>query len=119
MAFMVMAQDCWLTKHEADIRGPSTLSSWAEICVNVTSLISADAVQPTRMLYPDFCCNYRDGERISFFEIMMRGRSKTEIVIGLKDKYEALPNINPKDKTSRMYSQENVEAFIVLAENMD
>lgn len=74
-------------------------------------------VQPSRLDGYVWIC--RDGERISFFEIMMRGRSKKEIVIGLKDKYEALPNINPKDKTSSMYSQENVEAFIVLAENMD
>ena len=49
----------------------------------------------------------------------MRGRSKKEIVIGLKDKNEALPNINPKDKTSGTYTQKNVEAFIVLAEDME
>ena len=60
----------------------------------------------------------REGETLSWFEVMIRGRTKQEIVIGLKEKNEALPTINPKDKTSRIFSHTNVEAFVVLAEDM-
>ena len=64
-----------------------------------------------------FC--HREGEVLSFFEVIIRGRTKKEIVIGLKDKRQDQPTINPKDKVSRIHSFGNVEAFIVLAEDME
>ena len=55
------------------------------------------------------------GEHLNFYEMMIRGRVKREIVIGYKNFDMAKPAVNPKDKESRILNVDDTAAFVVLS----
>lgn len=59
------------------------------------------------------CC--RVGENLNFYEMMIRGRVKREIVIGYKNFDMAKPAVNPKNKEARILNVDDTAAFVVLA----
>ena len=58
------------------------------------------------------------GENLNFFEMMIRGRTKREIVIGYKNFDMAKPAVNPKDKVARILNVDDTAAFVVLGLGM-
>lgn len=60
----------------------------------------------------------RVGENLNFYEMMIRGRVKREIVIGYKNFDMAKPIVNPKNKHARNLNVDDTAAFVVLALGM-
>lgn len=58
---------------------------------------------------------YSPGETMSFYGLVLRARSKSEICIGYKTKDEIV--LNPPRKLEAVLSTESIEAVVVLAES--
>lgn len=58
------------------------------------------------------------GENLNFYEMMVRGRVKREIVIGYKNFDMIKPEVNPKNKGARILNVDDTAAFVVLALGM-
>lgn len=60
----------------------------------------------------------RVGENLNFYEMMLRGRDKREVVIGYKNFDMSKPAVNPKNKSARILNVDDTAAFVVLALGM-
>ena len=61
----------------------------------------------------------RGGELLNFYEILIRGRARKEIVIGFKNYGMDQPEVNPKDKASRVLSIDLTDTFVVLSTGIE
>lgn len=58
----------------------------------------------------------REGEELCFFDLMQRGRSRKEIVIGYKPRGSRYPILNPKDKRDVGLTLGTVDSVLLVSE---
>ena len=56
---------------------------------------------------------------MNFYEILIRGRARKEIIIGYKNYGMDQPEVNPKDKSTRVLSIDMTDTFVVLSTGIE
>jgi hypothetical protein len=80
------------------------------------SCVGNDADTNALQLYIYPAARYiEEGERLCFFDVMARARSRREIVLGYKP-FGMRPLVNPKNKSARVITRADTEGFVVMAE---
>ena len=69
------------------------------------------------MTLPKLAC--RGGELLNFYEVLIRGRARSEIIIGYKNYGMDQPEVNPKDKYSVALSIDLTDTFVVLSTGIE
>ena len=61
----------------------------------------------------------RGSELLNFYEVLIRGRARKEIIIGYKNYGMDQPEVNPKDKATRVLSIDMTDTFVVLSTGIE
>lgn len=86
---------------------PAVIAVLAELFTEAGNELYVHPVE--RYLHPE--------EVLTFYDIILRGRQKQHIILGYSERGTSRIVLNPKNKGSRFYSHDTVEAFVVLAES--